>query len=155
MANFELTQGKFTLIDDEDFAYLSRWKWCITAGYASRAEYPIGSKGLAYRVLMHRVILACPDKLQVDHINGDRLDNRRSNLRVVSASQNQWNKGTMKNNTSGHKGISWDRVNKKWRSSINVHSKYVSIGRFETIEEAVEARLSYARQLHGEFARQI
>lgn len=149
-----LTQGKFALVDKEDFDYLSQFKWCYTsAGYAIRTEYPKGLKGDGVRILMHRLILDAPKNKQVDHINQDGLDNRRSNIRLATPSQNQWNKGVQKNNTSGHKGISWDMKNNKWRVSINTKGRYINLGRYSDIKEAVLVREKFVLSLHGEFGR--
>lgn len=152
--NIELPDGSTVKVDASDYEYLSQWKWNNVGGYAARVVYPTGLKGASYRVLMHRVILACPEKLIVDHINHETLDNRKENLRIATRSQNQWNTLISKNNTSGHKGINWDRVNKKWRAGVGRNDKYINLGRFDTIEEAVAVRIKYINNEHGEFARQ-
>ena len=156
MADFkyiELSDGSLTKVDNSDYEYLNRWKWNNVGGYAVRQVYPSGLKGSAYRVLMHRVVTACPDKLLVDHINHDTLDNTSENLRFATKSQNQWNRLIAKNNTSGYTGINWDKVNKKWRVAVKANYKYKNIGRFEKLEDAVAARDKALRELHGDFAR--
>ena len=88
---------------------------------------------------------------QVDHINGKKTDNRIENLRAATASQNKWNVGIRKNNTSGVKGV--HRHRNKWRASICINSKSKHIGLFDTIEEAKKAVEAYREELHKEFAR--
>lgn len=95
---------------------------------------------------------AAPNE-QVDHINGDGLDNRKSNLRICNGSQNRCNKGKPKNNTSGYKGVTWHTPNKKWVAQIAVNGKHSYIGSFKTKEEAAKAYNKKAKELHGEFAR--
>lgn len=77
----------------------------------------------------------------IDHINGDRSDNRLSNLREASWAQNQQNRnGTQKNNTSGVRGVSWDKTNNKWLAAIEFRGRHIHLGRFENIECAASAR---------------
>lgn len=149
-----LGDGSTVKVDASDYKYLSQWKWQNVSGYAARSAYPAGMKGRGYRVLMHRQITGCPEKLLVDHINHDTLDNRKENLRIASASQNQWNKQLMKNNKSGVTGVVWDPVNQKWRASITVKDKYISLGRYTVLEDAKRARLAGELEHFGEFARQ-
>jgi HNH endonuclease len=83
-----LTQGKFALVDDEDYQYLKQWKWHWSAGYAERKEYPGGKQT---HVHMHRVILNAPKGVLVDHKDGDTLNNQRANLRPSTHSTNAMN----------------------------------------------------------------
>ncbi len=154
MASLKLTNGEYTLVDDQDYDFLNQWEWHCTVGYAARTEYPQGLKGRGVHILMHRVLMGMPDGLQVDHANRNPLDNRKSNLRIATRSQNQWNRGLQNNNSSGSKGVSWDKVNNKWRAAVNMQNKYINLGRFNTIEEAVAVRTAYIANIHGEFARQ-
>lgn len=89
----------------------------------------------------------------IDHINGDPSDNRFSNLREATQSQNCANARKSKNNTSGVKGVHWDRVNKKWRATIMHKRRQITIGRFDTIKQAAAAYEAKAAALFGEFAR--
>lgn len=118
-----------------------------------RTEYTKGLKGKGKRLYMHRLLLDAPEDMQVDHKNQDGLDNRRSNLRLATPSQNQMNKKMMKNNTSGYRGVSWDKKSNKWRVSVNVAGRHFSLGRFDGIEEAAKARDEFVIANHGEFAR--
>lgn len=92
-----------------------------------------------------------PPGLEIDHANGDRIDNRLSNLRLATRSQNQANKGVFKNNTTGYKGVSRNR--RKFRAAIHHNGRYIHIGNFETTEAAHEAYKLAASELYGEFAR--
>lgn len=89
----------------------------------------------------------------LDHINGDTLDNRMENLRVVTKAQNSANQGKQCRNTSGHKGVYWDKNRGKWTVQIGVNRRYKYLGRYDTVEEAAQAYAKGAALLHGEFAR--
>ena len=103
--------------------------------------------------LLHRLILI-PDKAaQVDHIDMNPANNRRSNLRECSHNENLWNSGARKCSTSGLKGAFYERTTYKWRARISANGKRVSLGYFDTPEEAHEAYCLAAKEMHGEFAR--
>ena len=89
----------------------------------------------------------------IDHINENKSDNRILNLRIASRSENMFNRGRNKNNTSGVKGVSFCKATNKWRAQITVDRKGVNIGRFDTQEEAANAYISKAREVRGEFAK--
>lgn len=89
----------------------------------------------------------------IDHINGDPSDNRLSNLRPATSRQNQQNKRCYKNNTSGIKGVSWDRASAKWVARLKVSERYLHLGYFADKEAAGEAYARAATQHYGEFAR--
>ncbi len=88
-----------------------------------------------------------------DHIDGDTLNNQRGNLRVVTPSQNSWNQRLHENNTSGHKGVSWDKKTQKWEVRVKAHSVSRFGGRYDELADAVEAARELREQLHGRFAR--
>jgi hypothetical protein len=92
-------------------------------------------------------------KEQIDHINGDPLDNRWSNLREATQSQNNWNTRLSRNNTSGYKGVSWHKGERKWDATIMAYGKSHFLGRFKTKEEARDAYIDASKKLHGEFSR--
>jgi hypothetical protein len=146
-----LTKGKFALVDDEDYESLNRYKWCITKVYASRG---VSIKNKNHIILMHRVIVNAPPNMQVDHINGDPLDNRKCNLRICTHAQNIHNQKPRKcgNRTSGFKGVSRDRRNGKWRARIHVADQEYWLGVFENERDAAAAYNEAARRYHGEFA---
>lgn len=141
----ELTQGKVALIDDEDFEKISKSSWC----FDSSNGYPVSRiKGI--RVRLHRFILKPHKGEYVDHINRNKLDNRRKNLRIVDAKANVRNRGLNKNNTSGYKGVT--KVKDKWRAQISLDYKFIDLGLYETPQEAAKVYNKHARKLHGEYA---
>ena len=100
---------------------------------------------------IHRLIMNAPDGMDVDHINGDPLDNRKSNLRICSRSQNQMNKGKPKNNTTGFKGVHFYKPSGKFISNIRVDGKNVYLGSFEKSEDAYKAYCEACVKYHQEF----
>ncbi|WP_375198979.1 HNH endonuclease [Cupriavidus metallidurans] len=138
-------------VDDCDFERLSQYGWYRNdKGYAARTE-PKGDGG--YRTIrMHREVMQTPAGLQTDHINGDRLDNRRTNLRVCSHGENQHNAQKRRDNTSGFKGVCWSKTNNCWQARICVNGKKRHIGLFGSPEAAYAAYCAAADKLHGEFA---
>lgn len=156
-----LTQGQYALVDDEDYGWLIRWKWTVAKGRAVRSERVSETPGITRhnrkKIQMHRVILGARPGEQVDHINRDKLDNRRENLRIATGSQNQHNKAAIllrkgKETSSVYKGVSWNRKKRKWWVGIAVNGKTIHVGRFNDEVEAAKAYDEAARRLHGEFA---
>lgn len=142
-----LTQGKVALISTIDFP-ISQYKWCVDGKYASTTI-----KGK--KVLMHRLIMNVPESMEVDHIDGNGLNNRRSNLRVCTRSQNGKNRKLAKNNKSGYHGVHFantEKRKKRWVASIRVNGIKRVIGRFYTPLEAAHAYNRVALQNHKEFA---
>lgn len=150
MKEIQLTRGKVAIISDEDFAKLSDKKW--TAKEASGKFYAVhyyrrGKK--VFALLMHRLIMDVPKGIQIDHRNGNSLDNRRENLRHATQAQNMHNKRPF--NALGVKGVYANKSkNKPYR--VNFLGKYY--GSFETVKEAGLYYDKLAREKHGEFAYQ-
>lgn len=147
-----LTQGKVALVDDEDYEGLAkfRWRYMETSkgrqGYAKTHVVVDGDWQNRVDVYMHRMVL-CAEKGQiVDHINHDKLDNRKSNLRIVTHSQNVSNKPKQANNTSGYKGVTYYKRTKRWMAQVKIEGKYKCIGYFSTPEEAAAAYDEYVIQ---------
>ncbi len=88
----------------------------------------------------------------IDHINGDKLDNRIENLRAATVGQNQHNRKTNSNNTSGYKGVSWHKACNKWVARITLERKTIHLGYFANAEEAAEVVRAAREELHGSFA---
>lgn len=144
-----LTKGQVATVDAHDFDHLSQWKWHCCNGYAARR---VGKNG--EYVYMHRQILSAPAGVDVDHRDSDKLNNTRSNLRICSHLENMRNsrKRTCKT-LSTYKGVSFDRKNQRWEAYIQIDSRKVSLGRFDTEIEAAHAYDAAAREHFGEFAR--
>ena len=143
MKTIVLTQNKYTLVDDEDYEFLSQWKWCFSGKYAMRKE---NKKS----IWMHRVINNTPDGMLTDHINMNKLDNRRSNLRMCNHRDNIHHKNRPRNNTSGYKGVSGR--NNKWRAQIMVNGHYKYLGTYTSIIKAATVYDGTAKRNFGEFA---
>lgn len=152
MRNLPLTKGFSAVVDDEDFAFLSRWKW--TAFFSGSKPYA-ARRERGRLVLMHRVVNGTPDGMLTDHIDGDTLNNRRGNLRNATASQNMMNKVGKRGGSSRFKGVWFDRHqsgSKRWRAAIILNGAKRYLGRFPTEEEAGAAYASAASEQFGEFA---
>jgi hypothetical protein len=145
-----LTQGKVALIDDEDYEKLKNYKfYAHTDCYNWYCECKIKRR----QTKMHRLILNPKNNEQVDHINGNGLDNRRCNLRIATQSQNRANSKKQRNTPSKYKGAYWKEPNKKWQSMIQKNEKIYYLGLFEKEEDAAKAYDKAAKELFGEFAR--
>lgn len=158
MKEIPLTRGLVAIVDDEDYEWLSRFKWSIEQPNPQRQTYyavrrQTVSRGRAIWVTMHRQIICPVGGLEVDHINRNGLDNRRCNLRPATRSQNLQNATKHYSGTSHFKGVCWSMRRHNWRATIKVGGRYIHLGYFE---DEIEAAISYdhAAIAHfGEFAR--
>lgn len=128
-----------TKIDLDDVEKCKNEKWHMKK---SKSEKPYAQKRTG-RILLHHFVLGFikKDKLEIDHINGDSLDNRKINLRIVTHAENIRNQRKLpKNNTSGHMGVYWSPRNKNWIARIKTNNKTIHLGCFQNIEDAIEAR---------------
>ena len=145
-----LSQGKYALVDIEDFQELNKWKWHVgNRGYAVRHL----KDSNRIKIFMHRVIIDAPIGKEVDHINQDRLDNRKDNLRVCTRQENLMNQKMSKINTSGYKGVSYYKKDNRYESRIGFNNKVIYLGRFHTGQDAAIAYNVAAKNYYGEFAR--
>lgn len=157
MRTIILTKGKSTTVDDEDYEALSKFKWNALKGrndtwWASRKKKSnLSSKWTT--VLMHRVILNITGIGQVDHKDGNGLNNQRSNLRPASNKQNCRNRGINKNNRTGFKGVSWSSSRCVFEACIRVNYKIIHLGRFQSASSAAAAYDEAAIKQFGQFAR--
>ena len=153
-----LTKGKFAIVDAEDFEWLNQWGWyvvkCDNKFYAARTQWisSLPRNKAAKRIYMHREILQTNKGIEVDHKDGNSLNNQKINLRTSTRSQNAANRGKQANNTSGYKGVFWHNKANKWIASIRLSNKQVHIGIFNKKIEAALAYNQAAKQYHGEFA---
>jgi len=142
MKKIKLTRNKIVIVDNEDFQRVSQYRWSLLNDkYATT-----WLKGL-----MHRFILGVSEGIIIDHINGNGLDNRKSNLRICSHVDNCRNRKMSKRNKSGYRGV--HKSGNSWISQIGIDGKRVYLGSFATVEEAANAYDNAAKENYGEFAR--
>jgi HNH endonuclease/AP2 domain len=155
LAYVPLTKGYEAIIDAADVPLVEGVNWTLHTGGR-------GGKIYAYRkgpsperrtLRLHRVLLDAAEGVEVDHRDGDGLNNRRSNLRLATSSQNKCNQKRRKDNTSGFRGVVWDKQAKRWYAYIKLHGKRKLLGRFHSPEEAHEAYKKASAEVHGEFGR--
>lgn len=155
---FQLSNGSTVIVDDID-RDLTLLRWSAKArgkfiyGYRQRVIDGTPKDSHLHRVILERKIGRPLNRGEFcDHINMNTLDNRRSNLRVASASENRQNSGKRSNNTSGYKGVTYHKGRGKWRAQIKFNGKYKTLGEFNSAEEAYVAYCEGAKRYHGEFA---
>lgn len=154
MKIIKINQNKEIIIDDEDYEWAMQWKWHYSARYVNRDVVRHKKQ-----VKLHRELLKKYNKniegMEIDHINGNTLDNRKENLRIVTHQQNMFNQKKPSNNTTGYKGVGFDKTghfrNKKWRASITINGKWKNLGRFTTREEAAQVRIQAEEKYYGEY----
>jgi len=163
MKKISTSNGFFILVDDADFAYLDQFVWRARDNYG-RTRYAVRGRYKASTVIMHRMIMDAPEGVEVDHIDGNGLNNQRSNLRLCSSSENKWNgckrNWNGKSTLSKYKGVTSIRYKKKdgtvrirWVAQIRHNWKPIYIGMYDTEEEAAEAYNEKAVELFNEFAK--
>lgn len=141
-------RGGCVALDEVDLSLVSDRRW-----YHSGVGYAQSDSRTTGRWSMHRLLMSAPSDLQVDHVNGDPLDNRRGNLRVIPGGANQRNMRTKKmREGTGFKGVCYDKVNDKWCAKIGVDGKAIWLGRHDTAEAAAFAYDKAAREHFGEMA---
>ena len=154
MKEILLTKGKVTIVDDLDFDRFGHLR-CFASEAKSRPTYATVSTGTGRKdkktEYLHRLIMDAPRGIEVGHINGDSLDNRRCNLRLATRAQNACNTRMRSHSTIGLKGV--ERDGKRYRARITVGGKRLPLGSFDSKEEAYSAYCKAAKELHGEFAR--
>ena len=142
------------IVDEQDFDRVNQYKWYSIdndgTGKRCYATCKIGKS----TVYMHRMVVGAQGGESVDHIDGNGLNNSRSNLRLVTQSQNNMNQRVREDNTSGHKGISWCPDREKYQVYINIDRKRKSLGRYKTLEEAIYVRDQAVKSHYGEYARE-
>lgn len=146
---FNNTDNYFTC-DIEDLYYVKNATW-----FESEFGYARGVIDKKF-IFFHNYILNMkPNSESIcDHIDGNRLNNRRNNLRIVNRTQNAINRGLHKNNTSGITGVSWDKVANKWTSYISVNGEFLYLGNYNNKKDAIRCRLLAEDKYFGEYKRE-
>lgn len=150
MREIPLTQGMVAIVDQGDYAYLNQWKWRVLK--VEKLCYAVRS-GKDSAVLMHRQLLNVTKGKEIDHKDGNGLNNCRLNLRICNHQQNHYNLRNRVNTSSIYKGVSWDKDRRKWRASLIVEGIIKRLGRFEDETLAALAYNEAAIRYHGEYAR--
>lgn len=135
-----LTKGQVAIIDGDDYEKVKKHKWCADSHNNNLFYAKTTVKGSNLR--LHRLIMGAPKGYVIDHINRNGLDNRKSNLRVCSQLENSRNRALDKKNKSGHRGVHFDTPRNKWFAQLRYNGKTWPLGRFNTKEEAIQARLA-------------
>jgi len=177
MKTIPLTRGKAALIDDEDYERVNQYKWTakprtrrgITYGWVARRNQWFGDpnvqtvmksskgdrivNGYYKNLHLHRFIMNAPEGMVVDHIDGNGLNNQKSNLRICTHSQNAMNSRTRSSNSTGVRGVSFDSQTGKWRATITHKGKMKNLGRYKELEEAIGIRKEAEKEIFGDFAK--
>jgi HNH endonuclease/AP2 domain len=148
----KLGKGKFLLVDNYNFGMFCYFSWSLDShGYALAYVRGSGAKNMK-RIKAHQIVMTTPKGMQVDHINGNKLDNREENLRICTNQQNCWNKKAM-GNTSKYKGVCWNTAKQKWMTQIRAKGKHLYLGLFDNEIEAAKIYNENARKFFGEFSK--
>ena len=152
MKQIQLTKGHFAAVDDDDFEWASKLKWFYAKGYAVRNSQT--DRGQRH-VYLHRMIANTIEGMLTDHVSGNKLDNRKSNLRTCSARENCRNTTKRRDNKTGFKGVYFKKQHGKFVAQIQTgeNPSQTHLGYFSTAEEAGEAYKSAAIKYHGSFAK--
>lgn len=143
-----LSHNRFSIVDGEDIHKLLDYSFYLSTNGSN--EYGVTRIKREY-ITIHQLIMGCKS---IDHINGIGLDNRKCNLRKFqTSSQNNANSRTRKDNTSGAKGVSWHKRDKKWQANIQVQGRPIGLGYFDNIEDAINAYDDASVKYFGEFSR--
>lgn len=155
MAEIQLTQNKFAIVDNEDFEWLNKWNWVAMKNHSGN-WYAIGYINGQHQ-LMHRFILGLPpkreDERDVDHKNVNSLDNRRHNIRICDRTQNNGNRRKRKNCSSKFKGVYFRKNQQDWRSRITINGETIHLGCFDSELNAAKVYDDAAKEYFGDFAR--
>jgi hypothetical protein len=154
MRTIKLPCGQNVKVCEKAYSLVKDYKWSLAGGYPARRiegkRKPCGKRA-RINIYMHRYLTGVKKGLEVDHINGDKLDNRLKNLRICTPTQNKHN---VKSNrgSSKYKGVSYNKAEKKWKSYITIDGSRKNLGTFTNEDEAALAYNQYAQENFGEFA---
>ena len=144
-----ITRGQIVIVDEQDYQELSQYKWYLIDGFAART---IKKENKRTTIYMHRVIMDAPIGISVYHINHNKLDNQRENLRLVKGSARMHRRPSVKH-SSKYRGVYWCKDKRKWIAEIKVYKKQIRLGRFEVEKDAAVAYDEAARKYYGSLAR--
>ena len=158
-----LSKGQYAIVDEADYAWLNQWKWYARWSKTTKSYYAArndpNKKGKHRSIQMHREILGLydGDKREGDHANHNTLDNRRfingeDQLRIATTSENHYNARINSNNTSGYKGVRFNKIRGKWYAEIFFNGNRKYLGQHETPELAYAAYCKAAEEHHGKFS---
>ncbi|MGN6564386.1 MAG: HNH endonuclease [Thermomicrobiales bacterium] len=157
VAYVPLSQGYTAVIDDEDAERVLAHKWHADVEDGGKRIYAVRNetiaKGKRRIVRLHRFLMGEPDGVEVDHRDGNTLNNRRSNLRLATRKENARNVRKRATNRSGYKGVSWHARDRLWHARIMIDGRLISVGYFKNLDDAAAAYAAAAQRLHGEYAR--
>lgn len=154
IAFIPLTNGYEAIIDSADVPLVNKWNWSAKVEeHTVYARRGISIKGKHHTIKLHRMILSVPDGIEVDHKDGNGLNNRRSNLRTATRSQNMCNKSIQRNCKSGVKGVCWEKNRNRWKAEIRFEGKKKYLGSFASKEEACAAYAEASKAIHGEYGK--
>lgn len=148
-----LSKGYFSTIDREDFERVSQHKWTALKTpwtvYARRTW--VGPEGKQHSMYLHRFIMQAEKGIEIDHRDSNGLNNVRSNLRFATKSDNSQSQKKKKSNTSGHKGVRFNKQARSWVAFIGANNTQYHLGSFKTKQEAIAARIAAGNLLHKDF----
>ena len=138
------------MIDKEDYEIVKNYYWRVDKlGYVISSIYNEKTGRYNKLLKLHRLIMDAPDDMVVDHIDGNKLNNRKCNLRICTQAENNRNHCVSSNSSTGVTGVRWNKINNSWRVMISD----INIGSYKNFEDAVKARKQAEKKYFGEFAR--
>jgi hypothetical protein len=152
MKEIRLTQGEVALVDDEDFEHLNQWRWFVQKRNHTSYAYRT-TKSPKTSASMHRQLMDFPTGSQIDHIDGNGLNNLRCNLRICTSAHNSMNRKKRKNTSSKYKGVAWEKGKNRWYVSIKVGRKSYYLGKVGSEKEGALVYDKIAREWFGQYAR--
>ena len=152
MKKIRLTQGKYAIVDDKDYARVKDLNWCFNNGYALHTYWPDGAKGKCRGVHLHTLIMNPPEGMVCDHIDFNGLDNRRDNLRLLTRADNSRRRRASRLSVSGIRGVSWINFRNKWKVVARVDKKWMFFGYFLFREDAIKKHNEIEKKYRGKLA---